>query len=201
MDPVGIHRGSFRHDTRRLRCFWYNRVMKLIPIYGGMPHGGHWSVRRKHAVVVAHAQVDDDVHETLSKLFWTLSDRGSKRRGKSHYAITRINGRTVRMHCLVLHASQGFEVSHEDGDPLNNQRSNLKAVSHSENMLNANDGAYQSNKSTGIRNVHRFRNGFRAKVEVRGKVLNSRVFDTVEEAAAAAAELRAKAIVLSGNGA
>lgn len=43
----------------------------------------------------------------------------------------------IYMHHEVLNiVGQGLEVDHGDGDPLNNQKSNLSIVTHQQNMLN-----------------------------------------------------------------
>lgn len=79
------------------------------------------------------AIIDDSDFEAVSKHSWT----GCNSRGELFYARTRIAGKTVMMHRLIMASEcNGLEVDHRDGDGLNNQRSNLRAVTHSENLQN-----------------------------------------------------------------
>jgi hypothetical protein len=66
-------------------------------------------------------------------------------RSKTLYARTTINGQTLLLHRMVMKAESGQEVDHIDGNGLNNSKSNLRFVPHSENMLSAYDlpGRYQ----------------------------------------------------------
>jgi hypothetical protein len=61
------------------------------------------------------------------------------------YAATKIQGKRVRMHRLLLDAVDGDHVDHTDGNGLNNQRSNIRIVTHAENMQNKK--RYKNNKT------------------------------------------------------
>jgi hypothetical protein len=78
-----------------------------------------------------HISVDDADYEHAKRFTWYVNDG---------YATTnmRINGkiRTVRLHRWLMDAPKDVVVDHIDGDPLNNQRSNLRLVSHLENSFN-----------------------------------------------------------------
>ncbi len=60
--------------------------------------------------------------------------------GKVPYAArsVRENGktRTVRLHRVIMNSPQGMEVDHENGDTLDNRRSNLKIVTKQKNLEN-----------------------------------------------------------------
>lgn len=64
---------------------------------------------------------------------WSVSPNrtaGSKRsRPVRKYVSAWISGRSVRLHKFIYKANNGYHVHHRDGDPLNNRRSNLVAVS------------------------------------------------------------------------
>lgn len=155
-----------------------------------MPPAGDVSWRRARAVVVAYALVDDADFPKVSAHFWTL---WKSPQGNVRYAVRRAGKKFVYMQHLVLQPKAGCDVSHVNSNGLDNQRHNLRYTSRTENLLNPNDGARKHN-TTGIRNVQRHGRGWRARVQVFGELLCSTVFDTVEEAAAAAVELRAKAL-------
>jgi hypothetical protein len=126
------------------------------------------------------AIVDDDMYEYLSQWKW-------------HY----VNGYAVRsetcapgkqkavfMHRLIMQAPDGMEVDHkETEDTLNNQRSNLRLCTHSQN--NHNRTKY-SNNTSGYKGVFPLPSKrWRACIKNQGERLHIGVFDTPEEAARA----------------
>ena len=69
-------------------------------------------------------------------------------------------------------------IDHRDGDKLNNSISNLRWVSHQENMLNKkNYGKYKR----GV-NYHKQRKKFQAQININGKVKNLGRYETEDEA-------------------
>jgi hypothetical protein len=93
--------------------------MKSIPVAGGY-----------------FALVDDEDYEEMSKLRWhTAKGR------KTIYASTNVKRETggyssVGMHRMINKTPAGFHTDHIDGDGLNNQRSNLRTASRTENARN-----------------------------------------------------------------
>ena len=80
------------------------------------------------------AMVDDDDYEMLAAFPWyALRVKGSR----TIYARTVIDGKTVYMHNMVLPPQGGLEADHEDRNGLNNQRYNLRRVTHSINIQNS----------------------------------------------------------------
>ena len=77
------------------------------------------------------ATVDDADYETVSKYKWTGL---SAHRSLTVYARTSIAGKTVYMHRMILAPDPDLEVDHIDANGLNNQRSNLRAVTHGQNI-------------------------------------------------------------------
>lgn len=76
------------------------------------------------------ALVDDDDFERLLKLKWR-----AKKDWNTYYAY-RSHRKTFSMHSFILGTSKGFEVDHINGNGLDNRRSNLRIVTHSQNMAN-----------------------------------------------------------------
>lgn len=82
------------------------------------------------------AVVDLDDVPTLLGVGWYRHPGG--------YASGRIGGRTRYMH-RVLFGEPGFSIDHADRDKLNNRRSNLRAVTRSQNQYNM--SVHRDNKS------------------------------------------------------
>jgi hypothetical protein len=93
--------------------------------------------------VLGHARVSCADVPAVSEHRWYLWQGG--------YAAARIQGRTCRMHRLILDAPDGTEVDHIDGDRLNNQRTNLRLV---DKKLQAENKKVRSDSQTGFRSVH-----------------------------------------------
>jgi hypothetical protein len=90
------------------------------------------------------ALVDDDNFEKLNQWNWNFS-RGYATR---HIYIG-TKRTTVRMHRTILNIPSGMYPDHIDGNKLNNQKSNLRICTHSQNMMNR---KIQAN-STGYKGV------------------------------------------------
>lgn len=86
-----------------------------------IPLGGRRGPRRGHAVID-----DADIARVASRT-WYLDSLG--------YPVSQTIER-IRLHRLIMDPPAGFEVDHADGDKLNNQRSNLRLVTHQGNSQN-----------------------------------------------------------------
>lgn len=121
--------------------------MKLIPLTQGK-----------------FAQVDDEDFDWLSQWKW-YAQKG----GKTYYAVrcSRKCGvkEFVKMHRLILRLTdRKIKGDHEDLDGLNNQKTNLRPCTQSQNLMNR--GAPR-NSVSGIKGVYwcKKRNNWRAKVK------------------------------------
>lgn len=75
---------------------------------------------------------------------------------------------TIQMHRLILGAKTGEQVDHEDGNGLNNQRSNIAIVTHSQNQQNQ----HAVRSRTGAMGVSETRSGkFQATIKRNGKTI------------------------------
>ena len=119
--------------------------------------------------------------------------------GSGGYACTRINGAHTGMHRLLLQPAEENVVDHIDGDPLNNQRSNLRECSHAENMRNR---KLNANSASGLKGVYRDNSKragpkkWRAEIKSHGRKIYLGNHFTPEEAHAA---YRRAAIRLHGE--
>jgi len=100
-----------------------------------------------------------------------------KRNGKFHGQL---------MHRLILARKLGRELlatelcDHADGDTFNNQRSNLRVATNTQN--NVNSRVYKNNK-LGVKGVRQTKRGkFEARIRVNKKLITLGYFDTSEEA-------------------
>lgn len=76
------------------------------------------------------ALVDDEDFELCSSKSWHMS---MKMRPKASYKIGD-RWKNVSMHRLILNFPEGKQIDHKDGNPLNNQKSNLRTCSNTQNQ-------------------------------------------------------------------
>lgn len=122
------------------------------------------------------AFVDDEFYEPLNQLTWCFSQG---------YATRKIGNQTVFMHhCIIGKPDIGFDVDHIDGNKLNNQKTNLRFCTRSQNT--ANRGANKNNKS-GYKGVSWNKNTckWRATIVINAKQNHLGLFNTKEQAAEA----------------
>lgn len=122
-------------------------------------------------------QVDDEDFWWLSQYKWVASCE----RGRC-YAVRKDlggSGRNIRMHREIMKTPKHLDCDHIDHDCLNNQKSNLRNCTRSENMQN-------SSKST-PKGVHwnRKRQYYQSSIRHNGENIHLGCFSTAEEAAAA----------------
>ena len=124
------------------------------------------------------AQVDDADYAHLKEYNWHLATgtRGITGAGR------RKDGKTIYMHRQLLNVPQGFEVDHIDGDPLNNQRENLRICTHAENLRNRKVNKNNTSGYKGVRNNHEKWQGY---LMFNGKFINLGNFSDKQKAARA----------------
>lgn len=140
------------------------------------------------------ALVDDEDFEALVQFKWRAFAGPGVR---THYATRMVRSdsgaRTdVRMHRVIMAAPTGLEVDHIDGNGLNNQRSNLRIVTRSQNMQNqTRKGRGCSSRFKGV-SWDTERGAWRAFIRINGKKTALGVFRDEEKArdAYAAAAIR-----------
>lgn len=151
---------------------------------------------RQRGKVVAFALVDDDDFEMLMPWRWMLNDRGYAQRSTTIGSTAdgsrrRVN---VRMHRQIMRLDHGdgLEVDHINRNPLDNRRSNLRVVNHSENHENR-AGGYGSSRYRGV-SWDTAREKWTAtacrRIDGRLKSIHIGRFSSEEEAADAAAAWR-----------
>lgn len=130
------------------------------------------------------AQVDDEDYDFLMQWKWYASDG---RNGHSFYASRREkkNLRFMQMHRQILNLTDPqIKVDHKDGNGLNNQRSNIRPCTQSQNL--ANKRACGKSKYLGVSPSNRKTLKWYACIKPAGsKTISLGCFKTEEEAARA----------------
>lgn len=115
--------------------------------------------------------VSDCDYGLLIGIEWNVYDR---------YAESVINGRSVKMHRLILNAKESEHVDHIDGLTLNNQRENIRICNRFQNQQNR---KLNCNSSTGAKGVKLLSNGkYRVRVQAFGVRYSLGCYDTIEQA-------------------
>jgi len=110
------------------------------------------------------------------------------RSGKTKYAKATIAGRTVYMHRLIMNARPGEIIDHEDGDGVNNLRSNLRRCTHSQNARNSRGRPGRSQFKGVSRGAGRMAQRWKAAIKVDGKTVHLGYFEGTPEGERRAAE-------------
>jgi len=86
--------------------------------------------------------VDDDLYNELNKFDWHIDGQG--------YSVRNLNGMNYQMHNQIMGAKEGFIVDHKDGNPLNNQKVNLRFATRQQNMFNKKSSKNSYSKFKGV---------------------------------------------------
>lgn len=123
----------------------------------------------------------------------------STKKSKTLYAKGEINKRTVRLHRYITDAPQGYDVDHINGDGLDNRKSNLRVLTHQENLQNRGP---KHNNTAGYRGVswNKALEKWQAFIVMDRKKKHLGYFIDVHEAGRVAAEARAELMPYSKEG-
>ncbi len=83
-----------------------------------------------------YAKVDDTDYEVLSKYKWCADSKGYSLRSEKISETGRSFRKQIFMHRAIMNPPDGLFVDHINGDVLDNQRSNLRLATASQNMRN-----------------------------------------------------------------
>ena len=119
------------------------------------------------------AIVDDEDYDEMSRFPW----HAVKTPGGSTFYAAR---RCVRMHNQIMNVSStGIEVDHENGNGLDNRRSNLRLATRTEQLWNT---RRRSDNTSGYKGVSSFRERWRAEITVNGRRVHLGLFDDPADA-------------------
>ena len=85
-------------------------------------------IKLKHGL---ETQVDDDIWLKYCRYKWYASKKGFL-----SYIQCYRKGQMIYLHRLIMNCPTGMEVDHLDGNPFNNQRSNLAVKTKQANLYN-----------------------------------------------------------------
>lgn len=141
-------------------------------------------LRARDGSIRAYAIVDVEDYEWASQHTWHWSHGYARRTVYLPGPDGRRRKCSFSLHGELLPAPPGKEVDHENRNRLDNRRSNLRLVSHAQNMLN---GPVQSNNTSGFRGVSLYKRTGRylAQVAVNGGFVHCGYHATAEQAARA----------------
>ena len=116
------------------------------------------------------ALVDIADYKSLSKHKWICHN--------GRYAARRFKGKYILMHRAIMKPRKGFVVDHINGNGLDNNRSNLRICTQSQNCSNSvNKG------NSKYRGTYRMRDYWQASIKHNYKKIHLGTFRTQEEAA------------------
>lgn len=110
------------------------------------------------------AEIDEEDFAFLSRWAWRVDKYGyvvrGFRKGASRF-------RNIYLHMAIMGKREGLKMDHINRDPLDNRKSNLRFVTHAENILNSSHATNNSGYPgvTWHATVHKWR----ARVYIRGK--------------------------------
>lgn len=122
------------------------------------------------------ALVDDEDFKTLNKVKWYASPNYN-----TFYAARSEGAKKLFIHREVMNTPKGMMTDHIDGNGLNNQKSNLRICTSSQNQMNS---TRRKKSKTGFRGVNYSKRDkvFRALIILNGKFKHLGSFSTPKEA-------------------
>mgnify|MGYP001400238116 CR=1 FL=1 len=133
------------------------------------------------------ALVDDEDFENISKYVWCTSKWNN-----SIYAVTNIcdqdgKRKTLKMHRLILNLKVGQECDHMDHNGINNQKSNLRHVTHQQNLSNTRKQrtAHNGMCSSKYKGVKKHKGKWVSQIQLNYQQIYIGIFISEEEAARA----------------
>jgi hypothetical protein len=125
------------------------------------------------------ALVDDEDFECLNKFKWVVYNKSNR---NTCYAMRRHGTTSVLLHREILNILPGIDVDHKDGNGLNNQKSNLRICTTTQNQMNA---MLRKDSTSGFKGVSwkKDRNKWAAQIQINKKRKCLGYFPTKEEAA------------------
>jgi len=128
------------------------------------------------------ALVDDKDFEYLNQWRWLFSDTGyALRHQHINIGLNKYKSKTIRMHRLINKTPDGFETDHINRNKLDNQKINLRTITHQKNSFNT--GLRRSNTS-GYKGVYwdKFNNKWRAEIKINNKKISLGRFKNIKDA-------------------
>ena len=126
------------------------------------------------STITLASNIDDIDKDLIRDYNWCSTNGG--------YLIGKIKGKNHYLHRVIaerMGLDLSSQIDHEDGDPSNNCRYNLRSATQTQNK--ANSKLYSNNK-TRLKGVTRARYRWRSRIRVEGKLIHLGYFDTAKDA-------------------
>lgn len=129
-----------------------------------------------------YTKVDDDNYEYLNQFKWRWRKLTNSLYVYRMYYIGNGKYKHESMHRIIMNAPKGMDVDHIDHNGLNNQKSNLRIVTRSQNMMNTKK--IQKNKSSKYKGVVWFKpiKKWQVRIMINYKYISIGYFDSEDEA-------------------
>ena len=127
----------------------------------------------KNGEVVCKGFISNNKVEEIKKYRWCLNGQG--------YLVSRINGKLVRMHRLLLNAKDGEYCDHINNNRLDNRDENLRFCTRQQNCFNSSIGSKNSSGVIGVSwsKIHQL---WVAEMKINGKRVLMKYFKNMEDA-------------------
>lgn len=83
------------------------------------------------------------------------------------------------LHRLIMQCPKNMEVDHINGNKLDNRRSNLRIVTHHQNLMNR---SVTKNNHLGVKGIRKMGNKYQARIGINKKNICLGTFSTLQEA-------------------
>jgi hypothetical protein len=151
----------------------------------------HIAISNAQGIHQEYAIIDTaDVESAQSFGTWSISKKYS-RDNKNIVALYVVCNHKDYLHRFLMSPPKGMEIDHINRNPLDNRRCNLRIVSPGQNKQNT---VARKTSTSGVRNVYwcsRIQR-WTVQITIAGKRISHGTHHTIEEASAAAAQLRRK---------
>ena len=127
-------------------------------------------LRNKHGDITGYAKIDLEDVAMCRPFKWHLRKDG--------YTVTKVSGKDITMHRLVIGYTGDLDINHINRDRLDNRRANLRVVTRSENRVNT-----KAKSNTGYQCITKTPYGtYQVRIDRNNKRLYQKRHKTIAEA-------------------
>lgn len=121
---------------------------------GLLPVGVYYFIKMAKEIQLTQGKVaivDDEDYNYLNQWKWlAIKQKNDKFYVARNIPVSNKKQSKIWMHRFIMNPEKGMVIDHLDGNPLNNQKNNLRICTHAENMRNSN---IPKNNTSGFKGV------------------------------------------------